>query len=464
LTPATSYTFRVRAFNDTGFSAYSEATGTTLPFVVQPPAAPVLSANVVSHDQVNLSWEFQENTTSYKIDRKIFGALDWTEIAALNSVTIRHPDMGLSPSTHYIYRVRAFNSAGESASAEVTVFTPAVPQPPVAPVLQARATSPSEIQLSWNDVGDETSYLLERLVNGTEVWIVLGTPPADSTGFTNGGLTPSTEYVYRVRARNSAGDSVPSAEVRATTLPGPTEFATVNFLQVDSATSGLWPMDYGWEGNAIAGFVGNFPVDVSVDIARDREVTWAKSSTDARAPVVPGGTARTAAAWAGDALTLNLNLDVEKKVALYFLDWERAGLSQRLTIRDKATGTVLDERVIDSFGNGKYVVYNINGEVEMTVTATSGAEALLSAILIGNGMPAPIGDRPLSLEVLGANSFAVKLRISGDTGQRFRIQSSDDFSGWNDVAESLMLGSEIDIEVNPPAGSARMFYRTVNGR
>jgi hypothetical protein len=104
-----------------------------------------------------------------------------------------------------------------------TTTTDPVVVKPVAPTgLMATATSSTSIALKWNDVANETGYRIERRRDGTtEPWTQVGTTGANVTQFQNTGLLPSTTYLYRVLAFNSAGSS-PYSAVAWTTTPATT--------------------------------------------------------------------------------------------------------------------------------------------------------------------------------------------------------------------------------------------------
>lgn len=90
--------------------------------------------------------------------------------------------------------------------------------PPAAPTnLSASALSDSEIALSWSDSDDqESSFVVERSQGGGS-FAVIATLPANTTQYTDAGLSPSTSYSYRVKARNNLGDSPYSNSASATT-------------------------------------------------------------------------------------------------------------------------------------------------------------------------------------------------------------------------------------------------------
>ncbi|MBU0569010.1 fibronectin type III domain-containing protein [bacterium] len=79
------------------------------------PAAPTnLIATAISSSQINLTWQDKSNNEdSFKIERKVEGET-YSEIATVSANTTTYLDPGLSQGTTYCYRVKAYNSAGDS--------------------------------------------------------------------------------------------------------------------------------------------------------------------------------------------------------------------------------------------------------------------------------------------------------------------------------------------------------------
>jgi hypothetical protein len=70
------------------------------------------------------------------------------------------------------------------------------------------STPSSSLTVNWNDnAANETNYVLERSPNGT-AFTVIATLPANTTTYNETGLTPNTQYYYRVKAVNTTESSV----------------------------------------------------------------------------------------------------------------------------------------------------------------------------------------------------------------------------------------------------------------
>ena len=115
----------------------------------------------------------------------------------------------------------AMLAAAGMAWAQEVVTPPADPSD-----LAATAVSSSQVDLSWTDnATDESAYVVERSSDGSTDWTQLtSTLPADSTSYSDTGLSGSTTYHYRVKATNAVGDSGYSNTASATTNvapPGP---------------------------------------------------------------------------------------------------------------------------------------------------------------------------------------------------------------------------------------------------
>jgi subtilisin family serine protease len=232
----TTYTYRVRTYNSSGPSAYSNSVEASTPAAPpQPPAAPnSLASSVISSSQINLSWtDNSNNEDGFHLERctgAIASCVNFVQIAQVGSNVTTFNNVGLQPQTTYTYRARAFSSAGASNySNAVEATTPAAPPPPpTAPSnLTSSVISTSQINLSWSDnSSNEDGFRLERctaaVANCPDAnFVQITQVGASVTSFNNVGLQAQTTYTYRVRAFNSAGSSAYSNSVQATTPAAP---------------------------------------------------------------------------------------------------------------------------------------------------------------------------------------------------------------------------------------------------
>lgn len=224
----TIYTYRVRAFNSGGNSAFTnEASATTFP---NPPSAPTGLAITVPAapngiTSLQLNWtDTSDNESGFKVERSTDGfqsAANTTLVTTTGTNVTSYLDEGLGANATYYYRVRATNAGGDSANSNVESAT-TLPNPPAAPsTLTGTALSQTSIRLDWIDnSSNETGFKVERSTNGT-TYTVVQTTAESEISFIDNGLTANTNYLYRVRATNSGGDSAPSNVVSVMTLPAP---------------------------------------------------------------------------------------------------------------------------------------------------------------------------------------------------------------------------------------------------
>jgi len=118
LPAATTYYYRVSAVNSAGISPASPvASVTTLkaPAPTRPAAPTSLTIAGVTTSSVTLSWaDNSANETGFKIERSTNGT-KWSQVATVGANVTSYVSSGLKANTAYYFRIRAYNSAGDSA-------------------------------------------------------------------------------------------------------------------------------------------------------------------------------------------------------------------------------------------------------------------------------------------------------------------------------------------------------------
>jgi hypothetical protein len=177
-----------------------------------PPAAPTLvspaSGATGLVQPITLDWSDVSGATLYEVvvdNNSDFSSPTIDQQPAVSSYSAS----GLTASTTYYWRARAYNSCGWgswSSSRSFTTFTDCTL--PGTPTLVSPASGVSDltqpITLDWNDVSTATLYQVQVDNNSDFSSPSIDQQPAAST-YSASGLAASTTYYWRVRAYNSCG-------------------------------------------------------------------------------------------------------------------------------------------------------------------------------------------------------------------------------------------------------------------
>jgi hypothetical protein len=167
-------------------------------------------ATAVSSSEISLSWtDTGAGESSFKVERASSPSGPWAQVATTATNVSNYLNTGLNASTTYYYRVRATNTAGNSAySNTASARTLAAAPPPAPSGLTATAIGSSQVNLSWTDnSSNETGFKVERATSSGGPWTQIGTTGANAASFADTSAAASTTYYYRVRATGATGDS-----------------------------------------------------------------------------------------------------------------------------------------------------------------------------------------------------------------------------------------------------------------
>jgi hypothetical protein len=277
LQASTTYTFRVRAFNSIGNSAYTNTAAATTLANTGGLAAPTnLTATAATATQINLTWTNNATTqTGFHIDRatdSVFTQNLVTQTAAAGATTFS--DSGLTPATTYFYRVRAFNTSGDSANSNTasatTLTLPAAPTN-----FHPTLVTTTGVDLAWvNNASNATSVKVFRAL-GANTPVTVAVLSNQVNSFFDTGLTPGAQYTYSIQAFNNAGPSAAQTFTAITAATAASGFsAHINFTSVAADAQAGYTADtglaYGVHGSLTEGWLANGVPTSNTAQARDR--------------------------------------------------------------------------------------------------------------------------------------------------------------------------------------------------
>ncbi len=247
LTEDTEFHYRVRAFNLKTFGDYSNILVVkTLMSIPRSPS--FLFAQAIGTSEIYLRWmDSSYNETGFKIERKLGAEGVYTDIAVVGANITYYTDAGLNDNTVYYYRVKSYNLTGESDySNEAHAITLlGVPRPPAD--LISTTLSASEISLEWRDNSwNEAGFRIERKKGVQGIYTEIAIIGANITNYIDTGLEDYTEYFYRVKSYNAAGESGYSNESTSKTFL--TILSVPSNLTADSI--GVYSIGLKWINNS----------------------------------------------------------------------------------------------------------------------------------------------------------------------------------------------------------------------
>ncbi len=170
---------------------------------------PIAPSNlrVTAVTPTSLSLSFSDNSadeTGFRMERSI-SAGAWSLVATLSANQTTFMDENLTCSTNYAYRVKAYNSSGESATSNTINTATALCTPPAVPDAITTISTINSVVMNWNDVADESAYIIEQSLDQAATWTQLITLPQNSTTYQIVGLDRNTTYLFRLAIQNSYG-------------------------------------------------------------------------------------------------------------------------------------------------------------------------------------------------------------------------------------------------------------------
>lgn len=175
-----------------------------------------------TNTQISLAWtDNATSETAVLLERKV-GTGAWTQLSPLAPNSTAFTDTGLTAGTSYSYRVRVTDGQNYSEYSNIVSQTPGGgSQDPInAPSnLAITGFTTTSLTIGWTDNStNETGFRIERSQSGI-YWTEVAQLSANTTTYTDTGLSSMSTYYYRVRATDGQINSGYSNTASATTLP-----------------------------------------------------------------------------------------------------------------------------------------------------------------------------------------------------------------------------------------------------
>jgi hypothetical protein len=217
LSAGTSYFYIIYAFNGTGvatnYLTTSWLSGSQATRCVSPALA---SAFNVEQTSLSVSWTAVTGATDYALDITTDGT---TFVPGFQGKLVGNSTTylvtGLSAGLSYQIRIRAVNSAGESANSNAisTLTIPATPGGLVASNITATGFT-----LSWNSVVGFDNFRIDISPDDFTNFTYNDVSIPGPTAFTISGLASATTFKVRLRSVNASGTSPNSATLTVSTV------------------------------------------------------------------------------------------------------------------------------------------------------------------------------------------------------------------------------------------------------
>lgn len=267
--------------------------------------------------EITLTWSNVAGETGYRVDIApvpIAQDSDVTNFAMVgaDTTTYTYPTL---PNTTRHFRVLSITSSYQSTPSNVVMVT--TPDVPLAPTgvdaLVGPNGSDKDAVVSWNNLANETGYVVERSMNG-EPWTTAATPGANVTSFTDTTTVFGREFCYRVRGTNASGAGAWSVVVA-------TQTRNPSWTRMASSTTD----DVSWYPSLVVNngnlYVASYDATNGHVVLGSAAATWPSFSMSTLIPPFPDNLGYTGVSCAlDDFLTLCLVANDVWNDTLYFYD------------------------------------------------------------------------------------------------------------------------------------------------
>ena len=173
--------------------------GTLTVKVAAQPVPEVVFGHSAASGKPMLTWNAVSGATSYKVYRATSQKGTYSLLGTVTATS--YTNTGAKAGVTYYYKVKAVNSAGESAYSNVVSG-----RATVTTLTMGHSASSGKPQLTWKAVSGAASYRVYRATAKNGAYSVINTTKALT--YTNVGAALGTTYYYKVEALNASGKSM----------------------------------------------------------------------------------------------------------------------------------------------------------------------------------------------------------------------------------------------------------------
>ena len=184
-------------------------------FAAGPSAPTNVKAKAISDSEINLTWNNVTAAKTYSVYRSIKSTGTFSFVKS-GIKKLSYLDSDLDQDTEYFYRLTSSNSSGESAKSSAVSATTFITPPKLPKDFTAVPATKNRISLFWTKTFG-LKYTIFRSTTSNGEYVQAKTNiTADS--YVDTGLSPDTEYFYKIQAYNPNEESGLSAAIHAKTL------------------------------------------------------------------------------------------------------------------------------------------------------------------------------------------------------------------------------------------------------
>lgn len=255
--PGEDYYYRVKAFNSSTSSSYSNESYVQVMNNMASPSAPAaLRAKAMwdmGHWVLRLFWVDTSDNEDKFVVQKETAAGGFTVLKELPANTVKYDQnaLDLERNVKLTYRVVAYNAGGAGVSNTVDITLP--DGSPATPAFnQPLGQGSTSILLSWTDNSDNEDYFrIDRGGVESPLWHTWSVAqnyvvPANQTSYLVTGLTPRSRHHFELYAVNAYGNIYYSSLDTYTGPPAPTSLAVHSVSPNENKIT--------WTSNSCTGF------------------------------------------------------------------------------------------------------------------------------------------------------------------------------------------------------------------